>query len=185
MVKKTTVDIEKLKFPIGLYVPNKNPNNKLLQQWIGDIEHFPNRVEALVKGASTEKLNWRYRPDGWMVKQVIHHCADSHMNSIIRFKLALTEDTPTIRPYHEDRWANLEDALTDDINDSLTTLKGLHSKWVRLLKSLTRESLERAFFHPEHKLNFNLAESIGNYAWHCNHHLAHIKNGITSMGKFN
>ncbi len=179
------MDIEKLKFPIGEYIPDKKPSKVLLQQWIEDIERFPERVEQLVKHISSEKLSWKYRPNGWMVKQVIHHCADSHMNSIIRFKLAMTEDSPTIRPYYEDRWAKLDDSLTDEIEESLMLLKGLHSKWVRLLKSLTEEQLEMEFIHPEHELKFNIAENIGNYAWHCNHHLAHIKNGINSMGKFN
>ena len=182
---KINMNIERLKFPIGEYIPNKSPNETLLQQWIENIEIFPARVEDLIKGISTEKLNWKYRPNGWMVKQVIHHCADSHMNSIIRFKLALTEQTPTIRPYYEDRWADLNDSLTDEINESLNLLKGLHKKWTRLLKSLTKEQLEMEFVHPENGRKFNLAENIGIYAWHCNHHLAHIKNGINSKGKYN
>ena len=179
------MDIERLKFPIGRYIPNKNPDEELLKSWINDIENFPKRVEQLTNGASKEKLNWKYRPDGWTVKQVIHHCADSHMNSIIRFKLALTEDTPTIRPYYEDRWANLNDSLTDDISESLILLSGLHKKWTRLLKSLTKDELKLEFIHPAHGLKFNISENIGNYAWHCNHHLAHIRNGIDSSGKYN
>lgn len=179
------MDIEKLKLPIGKYIPNKNPNEKTLQLWIADIENFPARLEELTKGIKNEKLNWKYRPDGWTVKQVIHHCADSHMNSIIRFKLALTEDTPIIRPYYEDRWANLIDSLTEEIDESITLLKGLHKKWTRLLKSLTTEQLEMEFVHPEDGIKVNLAENIGIYAWHCNHHLAHVKNGINSMGKYN
>ncbi len=179
------MEIEKLKFPIGEYIPNKYPSETLLQQWIQDIETFPAKIEELTNDVSSEKLNWKYRPGGWTVKQVIHHCADSHMNSIIRFKLALTEDTPTIRPYYEDRWANLNDSLTEEISESITLLKGLHKKWGRLLKNLTKEQLEREFIHPEHGLKFNIAENIGNYAWHCNHHLAHIENGINSMGDYN
>lgn len=184
-LEKITMNIEKLKFPIGAYIPNKIPNEKLLQQWIEDIENFPARVDQLTKNISVEQLNWKYRPNGWTVKQVIHHCVDSHMNSIIRFKLALTEDTPIIRPYYEDRWANLNDSLTDEINESLILLNGLHKKWARLLKSLTKEQLQMEFVHPEHELKFNIAENIGNYAWHCNHHLAHIKNGIDSVGQYN
>ncbi len=156
-----------------------------MQQWIEDIEKFPIRVEQLVKDINVEQLNWRYRPDGWTVKQVIHHCTDSHINSLVRFKLALTEDTPVIRPYFEDRWAELEDGLTDDINASLMLLKGLHRKWGVLLKSLTSIQLSREFMHPEHGRKFNLGETIGNYAWHCNHHLQHIEIGLNSMGKYN
>lgn len=179
------MDIEKLKFPIGTYAPNKDPNEKLIQKWIGDIESFPSKIESLTIATTAESLNWKYRPNGWTVKQVVHHCSDSHMNSIIRFKLALTEDVPTIRPYYEDRWANLSDSLTDEIDDSLTLLRGLHKKWTRLLKSLSKEQLALEFVHPEHGQKFNLAENIGNYAWHCNHHLAHIRNGINSKGKYN
>jgi hypothetical protein len=179
------MNLEKLSYPIGRYVPNKNPDQKLLEQWIKVIETFPTKVEQLLIGASIEKLNWKYRPDGWMVKQVIHHCADSHMNSIMRFKLTLTEDTPTIRPYFEDRWANLPDSKTDDVKDSLSLLKGLHSRWAWLLNSLSQEQLNLEFVHPEQGKKLNLVETIGTYAWHCEHHLAHIENGLRSEGKYN
>ena len=107
------------------------------------------------------------------------------MNSLIRFKLTLTEETPLIRPYFEDRWANLNDSLSDEIAESIMLLKGLHKKWVRLLKSLTKEQLKMEYVHPEYGQQYNLAETIGQYAWHCNHHLAHIENGINSKGKYN
>ena len=179
------MDLEKLKFPVGKYTPNKEPEESTLAEWIADIEKFPSEVMELTKNTTQEALQWKYRPDGWSVKQVIHHCADSHMNSLIRFKLALTEDSPVIRPYFEDRWAKLPDSLTDDVNESLTLLVGLHQKWTRLLRSLSEEDLKREFVHPEHGQRFNLAETIGNYAWHCNHHLAHIKNAIGSEGRYN
>lgn len=178
------MDIEKLKFPIGVYTPNKRPDQALLKQWIEDIESFPVKLEQLTNEASIEQLNWKYRPNGWTVKQVIHHCADSHMNSIIRFKLALTEDTPIIKPYYEDKWATLTDALTNEIEESLLLLKGLHKKWTRLLNALTAEQLAMEFIHPEHGLKFNVAENIGTYAWHCNHHLMHVKNGLHSNGRY-
>ena len=176
---------ENLKFPVGEYIPVLKPNDDLLCQWIFDIESFPVNVEELTKDISIEELNWKYRPDGWTVKQVVHHCADSHMNSVIRFKLALTENAPTIRPYLEGEWAELADSKSDDIKDSLILLKGLHNKWVLLLRSLTPEQLKREFIHPEHGRRFSLAENIGLYAWHCNHHLAHIQNAINSKGKYN
>ena len=179
------MNIQKLKFPIGEYLPNKSPSSDLIKKWISEIEDFPARVEDLTAHESVEKLNWRYRPGGWKVKQVIHHCSDSHMNSFIRFKLALTEDKPIIKPYYEDRWAELIDSKDDDISYSLNLLSGLHKKWVILLKSLTDKQMRLEFIHPEHGEKFNLAETIGNYAWHCNHHLAHIKNAIDSNGKHN
>jgi len=179
------MNIQQLKFPIGEYISNVNPSKELINSWIKDIENFPSKVEELTKNISTEQLNWKYRPGGWTVKQVIHHCADSHMNSIIRFKLALTEESPTIRPYFEDRWAELVDSHDDDISDSVSLLKGLHKKWVVLLKSLNDNDLKREFIHPEHGKRFNLADNIGVYAWHCNHHFAHMKNGLDSKGEYN
>ena len=179
------MNIQQLKFPIGEYISNVNPSKELINSWIKDIEDFPSKVEGLTKNISTEQLNWKYRPGGWTVKQVIHHCADSHMNSIIRFKLALTEESPTIRPYFEDRWAELVDSHDDDISDSVSLLKGLHKKWVVLLKSLNDNDLKRDFIHPEHGKRFNLADNIGVYAWHCNHHFAHMKNGLDSKGEYN
>ena len=179
------MDIEKLKFPIGKYSPNKNPNKEQLNEWIAAIENFPKKINDLVENVSIEQLNYKYRPNGWTVKQVIHHCTDSHMNSIIRFKLALTEDKPIIRPYHEDKWAELNDSQDNDLESSIMLLNGLHKKWSSLLKSLNKDQLKLEYSHPEHGTIFNLVETIGNYAWHCNHHLAHVKNGINTSGLFN
>jgi hypothetical protein len=111
---------------------------------------------------------------------VVHHCADSHMNSIIRFKLTLTEDDPEIRPYYEGRWAELVDGKDDDISYSLQLITAVHSKWVKLLKGLKPNDLERNFIHPEHGQAFSIAENIGIYAWHCNHHLTHIELALKS-----
>ena len=179
---KDTIDV--LKFPIGIYTPNKNPDTETLQKSIKEIAEFPVLLEKTVKDSSVKELNFRYRPNGWKVKQVIHHCADSHMNSYIRFKLALTENKPFIRPYFEDKWAELNDSKNDDINTSLVLLKAIHIKWVEVLNSLTDEDLQKEFIHPEHGETFNLAETIGNYAWHGNHHLQHVKKGIASTGKY-
>jgi hypothetical protein len=179
------MDIEKLKFPIGEHIPTKNPSKTTLANWIATIESFPADLENLLATVTIEQLNWKYRPQGWTVKQVVHHCADSHMNSLIRFKLALTEDTPTIRPYFEDKWAFLADSQRDEIDDSLLLLKGLHKKWTFMLRNLNSEQLKLEFIHPASGAKVNLAENIGIYAWHCEHHLAHIKNGINSLGTYN
>jgi len=179
------MDIQKLSFPIGKYRPTENPGIELINAWIKDIEEFPAKLEQLTKNISFEKLEWKYRPNGWSVKQVIHHCADSHMNSIIRFKLALTEDSPVIRPYEEDKWAELFDYNADEIQNSLALLKALHRKWIILLKSLSSEQLALQFVHPEHGRKTDLAQNIGIYAWHCNHHYAHVLNGINSKGIYN
>lgn len=177
-------DLEKLKFPIGVFNAPKSIDKSIIEQWITSIDAFPNRVEALTKNLNVKQLNWKYRPKGWSIKQVVHHCADSHMNSLIRFKLALTEDSPNIRPYWEDRWAELPDSLDDNLDSSLLLLKGLHQKWVFLLKQLSTQDLEREFVHPEHGKRFSLKENIGVYAWHCKHHLAHIEQAIRASGSY-
>lgn len=179
------MDIEKLKFPIGKFQFENDFDEHKIENWINTISEFPEKVKKTTYNLSTEQLNWKYRPNGWMIKQVVHHCADSHMNSFIRFKLALTENFPTIRPYYEDRWAELVDSLDNDLSDSITLLKGLHSKWVKLLSSLNNEDLIKEFVHPEHGTKISLAENIAFYAWHCEHHLAHIHQAIKSEGKYN
>ena len=178
------MQLEKLKFPIGEFKKPDTIDNNQISIWIDDIEAFPNKVNQLTNNLSIEQLHWIYRPEGWNIKQVVHHCADSHMNSIIRFKLALTEDTPTIRPYFEDRWAKLIDNNDDDLQDTMALLKGLHSKLGKLLRNLSPEDLPKEFVHPEHGIRFRVDETIGVYAWHCNHHLAHIKQAIEYKGNF-
>lgn len=179
------MEAEALKYPIGKFEKPTNIGQELIAQWIGDIETFPKRLRALVEELSVEELNWKYRPDGWCIKQVVHHCSDSHLNSIIRFKWTLTEDTPTIKAYFEDRWAELPDSKDNDLALSLNLIDALHAKWVRILRSLTDEQLERTFFHPESQRHIGLKENIGIYAWHCNHHLAHIKQALAAKGKYN
>lgn len=176
--------LEKLKFPIGEFIKPDLINHNQISSWIEDIEGFPTKVNLLTDHLTVEQLNWRYRPEGWTIKQVVHHCADSHMNSLIRFKLALTENTPTIRPYNEARWANLIDGNEDHLQDTLWLLKGLHAKLGTLLRNLMPEDLTKEYVHPEHGKHFSLGETIGMYAWHCNHHLAHIKQALDYKGEF-
>ena len=180
----TVEQLYQLKFPIGEYNPPKEINPQHVSDWIQSIESFPKKVKELTQHLTIEQKNWRYRPNGWKIKQVVHHCADSHINSITRFKLAVTEDNPTIRPYYEDRWAELIDSHDDNLEDSLMLLTGLHNKWVKLLKNFSATDLKKEFIHPEHGRKFVLDEAIGMYAWHCNHHLAHIKQGLDAKGKF-
>ncbi|MFZ9846607.1 MAG: YfiT family bacillithiol transferase, partial [Flavobacteriales bacterium] len=115
-----------------------------------------------------------YREMGWTIRQVVHHCADSHMNSLTRFKLTLTEDKPVVKPYWEDRWAELVDSKSMPISPSVQMLEGIHARWTVLLNSLSEQDLVKSFIHPEHGKEFRVDENIGVYAWHCNHHLAHI-----------
>ena len=168
------IELEKLKFPIGVFVKPEVISAENLEHWISDIETFPSRLRSVIANLYSPQLDTVYRPGGWTIRQVVHHCADSHMNSLQRFKLALTEEKPTIKPYWEDLWAELEDSKTMSVEPSLLLLEGLHARWALLLRSLKAEDFERTFIHPEHGKEFRLDENIGVYAWHCNHHLAHI-----------
>ncbi|MFD1063919.1 YfiT family bacillithiol transferase [Winogradskyella litorisediminis] len=179
----TASQLKALKYPIGTFSAPKTISKSNLKNWISDIEAFPKSIEDITKNLNEVELNYNYRPEGWTIKQVVHHCADSHINSIVRFKLALTEDTPTIRPYFEDRWATLVD-YEDDINSAIQILKGVHHKLDTLLRNFTEDDLKRTFIHPEHGQSFTLAETIGTYAWHSNHHLAHIKQALKYKGQF-
>ena len=181
----TETELEKLKFPIGRFTKPKIINSVQIEEWRNEIGLFPETVINITEGLTHEQLNWKYRPGGWKIKQLVHHCVDSHLNSYTRFNLALTEASPTIRPYYESLWAELPGSNDDDLSDSILILTGLHSKWTKLIKSLNKESLAKEYIHPEHGQRFNLQETIGLYAWHCKHHLAHIKQAFKAEGKYN
>lgn len=173
-------ELEKLRYPIGRFAVPDLIDRQLLDDWIKTIADFPARLKFEVSDLTDSILEKQYRPDGWTIRQVVHHCADSHMNSFIRFKLALTEEDPTIKLYEEKLWAQLPDAKKNPIDSSLKLLEGLHERWAILLRSLTTEQLERAFIHPATKRFVSLKVNIGLYAWHCNHHLTHIVNAKNS-----
>ena len=169
-------DIEKLKYPIGKFRQPEKVENQHLENWIKIIEEFPQKLKAEIRNLSDTDLDKRYRPGGWTIKQVVNHCADSHMNSLIRFKLALTEDTPIIKPYQENLWAELSDSRDFPVQSALKLLEGLHERWVNLLKNCSDLDLEKQFLHPDAQELITLKTNIGIYAWHCEHHLAHINN---------
>lgn len=166
--------LEKLRYPIGKFKTPEKYSTSYLTDKIAEIASFPERLKAEVVHLSEEQLDTPYRPEGWTIRQVIHHCADSHLNCFIRVKWALTEDNPTIKYYHEDRWAELFDNLTMPIQPTLSFLEGLHFRLAYLMSSLSEADLNKSFIHPEHNKAFQLKEIIGTYAWHGNHHLAHI-----------
>lgn len=168
--------IELLKYPIGKFKKPELIAECNLKEWIDIIEEFPKQIKQQVEGLSTIDLEKRYRPGGWSIRQVVHHCADSHINSLTRFKLALTEDQPVIKPYEEHLWAELVDSKLFSIESSLSILEGIHCRWGVLLKNLSAEELERTFIHPANNEIVSLKENIGIYAWHCEHHLNHIIN---------
>lgn len=155
---------ENLRFPIGQFQYNSDCTKEEIQNWIVTIQSFPNRIEEITNKLKKEELAWRYRPEGWSVKQVVHHCADSHMNSFIRFKLALTEDTPTIRPYEEQLWAEMIDEVDDNLTTSIQILKGVHHRWVIVLNHLTSADWDRQFIHPANQKTVTLKEALGLYA---------------------
>ena len=165
--------MEDLKYPIGQFKKPDIINDSHLKNYISIIALFPGKLKAEVEHLSEEQLDTPYRPDGWTVRQLVNHCADSHVNAFIRHKLALTENTPTICPYPEALWAELADAKVP-IESALITLKGIHERWVIVLKSLSEKQWQRGFIHPEKGRELSLRESTGSYAWHCEHHLAHI-----------
>ena len=163
-----------LKYPIGLYSPPNEITHDHIALWIDQIATLPERVRKAVESITEEQLNTQYRPNGWTVRQVIHHIPDSHVNSYIRFKWALTEDNPTIKAYNEADWAELFDTKDNSIDVSLDFLEIVHKKLVNVLKSMNADQLKRTFTHPENGNNISLDWNIGMYAWHGEHHLAHI-----------
>ncbi|MFD2598562.1 YfiT family bacillithiol transferase [Sphingobacterium corticis] len=169
-------NIEKLKYPIGRFRHPERIDRNDIREWIQTIKDFPAKIHKEVAHLTKEELAKQYRPNGWTISQVVNHCADSHMNSFIRFKLTLTENTPTIKPYFENVWAELSDSKYYPVRSSLLILEGLHERWVNLMESLSDEDLEKEFLHPENKEKISLKTNIGIYAWHCEHHLAHIVN---------
>jgi hypothetical protein len=180
-----SANIESLQYPIGKLSVPKEISEEHISKWIDDIAEFPKNIRQLTENLSDEELNWKYRPDGWSIRQVVHHCADSHINSIIRYKLTLTEDVPTIKPYLEDKWAELADTFETPISASLSLLDGLHSRWVVLLRSMSPQDFEKKLFHPEHGRELSLNFMTGLYSWHCRHHTAHIKQALEHKGEFN
>lgn len=172
----TEQELQKLKYPIGQFDCPSNISNQHIESWISILQHFPNRLENLVKDLSDKQLDTQYRPEGWTIRQVVHHLSDSHHHSYSRFKWALTENKPIIKAYFEDRWAELVDSKTAPIDMSLLHLEAVHSKLVYLLKTLHTDDLNKCFVHPETNSEVLLSCNIGNYAWHSNHHYAHIEN---------
>jgi len=162
-----------LRYPIGKFTYNGSLTDDQKQKFLDDIAQAPANLRAAVKGLSEQQLDTPYRPDGWTVRQVAHHVPDSHLNAYARFKLALTEDEPTIKPYAEDRWAQLADTQATPVEVSITLLDSLHDRWVRLLRSLKPEDWKRTFRHPELGL-VSLEKNLALYAWHGRHHVAHI-----------
>jgi hypothetical protein len=165
--------MDDLRYPVGKFHYEGPLTEQQQQAFLNDVAQTPANLRAAIKGLSDAQLDTPYRPGGWTVRQVVHHVPDSHMNSYVRFKLALTENEPTITTYAEDRWAELADTKTTPIEVSLTLLDSLHDRWVRLLRSLTSDDWKRTFLHPALG-PMALEKALAMYSWHGQHHVAHI-----------
>src|SRR5262245_22753138 len=158
--------------PAGAFVPEANYSPQRRDELIAVIDKAPSALRDAVAGLSEAQLDTRYR--NWTIRQIVHHPADSHVNSYIRFKWALTEDVPTIKPYDEGRWAALDDSRIGDIQAPLALLQALHGRWVQLMRSMTDAQFARTFHHPESGETVSLSAALCYYAWHCRHHTAQV-----------
>ncbi len=162
-----------LRYPIGPFTPDPESSPETRSRHIEQIAATPAKLRSAVRGLTPEQLETPYREGGWTVKQLVHHVPDSHMNAYIRFKLALTENVPTIKPYEEGAWARLKDSEVTSIEVSLNLLEALHIRWINLLRSLKPEDFNRKLNHPESGVQ-TLDRVLALYDWHGNHHVAHI-----------
>ena len=174
---------DSLSYPTGRFHRPKRPlETTERRQMIDAIAHTPDAIRAAVRGLSDQQLDTPYRPEGWTVRQVVHHVPDSHLNAYVRFKLALTEDVPTIKPYDEAEWAKLSDVRDTPVETSLTLLAALHERWVRLLRAMTPSDFGRQLNHPDWDAPLSLDMVLALYAWHGPHHTAHITKLRQRMG---
>ena len=165
--------MEDLSYPIGRFVPQPYSDKELKERLMA-IMFLPKELENAIQNLDEYQIETPYRPDGWTVKQLINHIADSHMNAFIRFKLGLTEENPTIKTYNQDAWVNLNDTKIVPINVSITLVHALHARWAALLNGISSADLERTVFHPEQKKEITLWHMLGLYACHGKHHVKHI-----------
>jgi len=165
--------LERPENPAGPYVANPKPTPAERASMISLIKSFPSSVKKAVTGLTQQQLQTKYR--NWTLQQIVNHLADSHVNAYVRYKLTLTEQQPTIKPYDETGWSALEESKTTDINVSLQLLESLHHRWGRILDQMKDEDFARSYYHPEYKTVVSLGEALGVYSWHCKHHLAQIE----------
>ena len=173
--------MESLRFPIGRFEEDPQPTRAKHKGWVDQIGRVPGELRALVQDLSERQLDTPYRPDGWTVRQVVHHLADSHLNAYVRTKLALTEEEPTIKPYDQAAWAELPDGSTAPIESSMSLLEALHARWVATLRAIDEEAFKRTLNHPEQGL-ITISRIVQSYAWHGQHHIAHVNTLRDKMG---
>lgn len=159
-------------YPAGPFVADEHDSEERRRESIAILEQAPTAVRAAVAGLTDTQLETLYR--NWTIRQIVHHLADSHVNAYVRFKLALTEERPTIKPYDEGQWVALEDSRSGGLSAPLALLEGLHASWVQLLRCLTSQQYARGYFHPEMGEEVPLFRALSSYAWHCRHHTGQI-----------
>jgi hypothetical protein len=168
-------ELELLKYPTGKLEFQAEYSPLVIAGFIENIEQLPAYLKEILKTVKETDLGYRYRPNGWNIRQIVHHIGDSHMNALIRAKLTLTEENPTIKPYDENKWAALADTNSADISISIPIIEGVHKRLVLLLKSLDHKEYSRTYYHPESKREFTLAQLLNIYSWHGKHHVGQIK----------
>ena len=176
--------MEDLRFPIGEFTMRDEYSEDETEHHIHVFQTFPQQLIQYVRSLTDEQLNTPYRPGSWTIRELVHHCADSHLNCILRFKWALTENKPTIKTYDQDEFSTLKDYELP-IEPSLHILEGLHARLSHILKEANLAQFKRTFYHPELKREISVSQNIAHYAWHCSHHLAHIKFCIEKNGWIN
>ena len=173
--------MEDLSYPIGKYIEQPFSQQQL-KEWLLDIEVLPKALEYAITNLDAAQLEEPYRPDGWNSREIVHHVADSHINAFMRFKLALTEDNPTIKPYNQQAFTELSDVKNIPINISLTLLHALHARMLEVLKNIKDDEWTRTVVHPEYGKQMSVWYLLGQYAWHGKHHTAHINKLRERMG---
>lgn len=173
--KMSEEDFQRLQYPVGKFEAPDSVSTEQLEQWIVEVGELPYQVRKAVAGMRQKDLDSTYRPDGWTGRQVINHLADSHINAFVRFKWALTENVPMIKPYDEVAWAELKDSNQMSVEVSIRLLDALHQRWVYLLRHLKKKHWQKAFDHPDYEKPATLDYALGMYAWHGRHHVGHLK----------
>ena len=174
--------METLRFPIGRFEEDPQPTRARQKSWVDQSGRVAGELRALIQDRSERQLDTPYRPDGWTVRQVVHHLADCHLNAYVRTKLALTENEPTIKPFNPSAWAELPDGSTDPIESSMSLLEALHARWVSTLRALGTEGFTRTMHLPWKERIITISQTVEYFAWHGRHHIAHINTLRDKMG---
>lgn len=170
--------LEALKYPIGKFEWVEDLPHSEINKSIDIIKKFPEELIHALNSYTDDLLQKRYRPEGWTIAQLVHHMADSHTHSYVRFKHAVLEETPHIKDYSEVDWASLPDASSNYLEPSLLMLRGIHLRWSLFLEQLSTADFKKFYYHPNRKKNYPIDTATALYAWHCKHHLAHVVNAL-------